>query len=563
MISLYSLHCFDTEEVVELFSSDLPEFDILERNDLVDWLRQLSTPSEQTESVFNYAQRNLEKLFAEISGDSHILRAENASELLIYCVQFSESPSLVIPDMVNRALLMLHPSCCPVSLMGAGFLKRMFDCCMEIHFEMTALVIAKAMSEDLVEGVVQNISQSTVIGEALIQIFGSGIPVANALQPSFSFTLFTDSWIKFGLCSSLVSSFVDALSSPQKYRIIVFFRHLFSLGYSPTISPLIDVLLQQDVISTLLDATVTHCSKVTSPSTSVADAVSFFTATLLLVRQSLPPCGVAQGCDIQIHLYPAVNCVCQELHAFVRLLKATIASSKLTRVTGCICLMFRELISFGSRYIDERVKEANFFPVFLDLCETFPNNNTLAQVLNDSYVTISSRLTSEGPRNVLFDYFTTGEGSRLILRMCIAVCNSASFCAFRSHCHRALQGFYMASDSPFSAVIQQKLAFLREEGNLNRLDAMTTLLQDKLTGVQYFDIGSACINSPVQEKCTNFTGGSEAEFEVPKALVKQMAKEEDNVAEDGFDFQNSSSSQVQAYPAFRDVHLLFTPSEDM
>eukprot|EP00796_Vickermania_ingenoplastis_P013286 gene13286-9127_t len=588
MISFYSLQCFDNSEITELFSPQNSEIDVLARNDLVEWLHQLQPPCEESEAVVSYVNRNMENLFQELMQFGDEVRSVNASELLFHCLQYGNECN-ALRDILTHSLTILRPEYFPITLSAANTVKRFFELCMSIDYVTTTSIVAEVMSDEVIEGVIKNIGASTSVGDGIIELFGARLMFGEILQPGFSVKSLTASWVKFNFHRCLVHQFVDAFSSPERYRLVFFVRELCTLGYSPTVGALLDVLLANETFTTMMEATIAACKKAVEGGPSidplaapVPEAVSIFTSIMRVARQTFPAMSSLSNYNFNIESYPPVASICGQLPFLVEILRSPNGRmpNALTRVKGTICLLFKELIAFRMRYVDIQVRDCGFFPVFLALCEQFPNNNTVAQILNECFSVIFSR-SSLVDDDVLLTYFTEGPGIVYLQRVSsFATDDTYHFSAIRSHSHEVLR---LLTNSAQLKEKKGTLATIINDVTVSKVKALSTYLDEELTGEDFASPGSTNVTSPINQNCINFAGvrereegGSMSPVGSPKIPEPRdsplVAPTVDGFASpvDGYDslqretflLRDCSSAQVQAYPSFRNVQLLFASTSD-
>lgn len=546
-------------------------------NDLGKWIRQVTTSCEESDAIITFVQKRVPYLFSVISQNDVKNDSLNAGELISHYVRFS-SEKKAIEEVIAEALKLFHPSSYPLSQESVEFLKRTCELCMAKNMMWTNSAVAKCLSTELIDGVLMNASSSSFTSEAIMELLGAHVMFAKYFQQDLCLASFTSAWIKLEFPKKLVLHVIEALHSPEKYLIVALFKEICLLGFNPALEPLVDALFEKSLLDSFL-AAICLSSKIflrhpNGNGCPVPEVLDTFTCLLRILRQSISFSDSSIPYNSNVLKFSPVFCVCARLDDLVDLLKISGTQCEQTavfsRVRASICSLVKELLLFGMKSIDEKVRNSGFFDVFMNLCQRFPNNNYCAKILGESFRTIFSRKNYEKNSDnsycdVLLEYFSSIEGSTHILQICTFVADeSYGVFAIRSECFRVLQ--LLLEKEWFSANNLLEIKESTESG----VAAMSALLDTELTGKNFEELGSAEVRSPVKEDVSNFAGVKElctlrSSPDIEKKDEESVApflKSLETGSQDNFILGDLISEQVQAYPSFCNVMLAFAERTD-
>lgn len=546
---------------------------------LAEWIRQAAFSSDESNAIISFAKERVLYLFSVISRNDAELDTLNAAELIFHFIQCCHEKR-GMEEVLAGALYLLIPSKYPISQAVAVIFKRICELCMARDITQTNSAVAQCMTPELIDGVVMHLGSSSIVSEALMELFGAHIMFAKFFQEDFSPASLTLPWIKFGFPKAVVKGVLEALNDPDKYLIVLFLKEVCTLGLNPAVEPLVDAFLEKDLLDSLLTAAYVSCKEFLSHSgrtgSPVLEVLDIFAMMLRLVRQNFPPPDSVFQYKGSILEYSPVSCMCGSLDNFVDLLRIPNSSVGETlafsRVRLSICSVIKELLLFQINSIDEKIRDSCYFDALINISRRFPNNNAAAQILGESFSAMFARAKFEKRSNscssdVLLKYLFSMRGVQHILQICKFASNdSYGLAPIRSHSFRVLQ-VLLAKEW----LIAELPPDVKENAEA-AVATMNLLLERELSGKGFEEKGSAGVSSPVNEEVSNFAGVKDLTYPLRNSPdIEEEKREEcespssqscENESQDNFLIGDLTSDQVQAYPSFCNVMLAFAEKTD-
>lgn len=356
-----------------------------------------------------------------------------------------------------------------------------------------------------------------------------------------------------------------------------------------------------------------------------ADAMSCLSATLKLIRRSLlVPETVEMYFHTGHHIAPFI-CVDALKHRLVALLAAPhpcwgtpVSKGRLGMRRLYICEAFVEMTRLQVEVGDRLVLECGFIPAFFDLCVAFANSDPLARLLHLCILQIFSRPLLDGEtvdealhRDALLAYIVASEkpntgGGRPdgVLSPIVWVANAPEYrytslsiyCVHLLHClstsiyvqHKDGMYFPTLKSCLESQRIQERIHNMQEpitgdkyqpKGshswnsqavvihhptiNLTGHPYINTFINETLESPTWLDGPEVILHSDIAESLKDddfclLRGTTESEKPNEAAVVFDLEALDQEVKS----LREAGSPQVQAYPCFRHMLLLFHSSTD-
>lgn len=443
-----------TVSVPKLLSSSSTVLDdVLSRSDVADYLRQFTEPTKTPKSVITFVERNMPKLLAvaqrapadsssstsqnrrtsdpastersgngegSVSGGSSAsgdwrdptVASVNATELLaVYISAAGPRASIdkIVP--VSLAALTRRDVLLPTVALSV---QRLLLAAFDADFVKTTETITLALDEEVVQGAIRNLSQSSIVAETIIALFGSALSAVSMMAHTTRTRLFTAGWIQMRFPRHFIDYLSTAIRAPSHYNYFFFFREMLKRGFSHSAGPIVDVLLQKEYMTSLIDTILDCCEeeaeaaaaaastklKLVTPlePSLTADALGILSAIVNLVRKSLitPETPEMYWCTVN-HIAP-IHVLDAHAKRFVALLECpanTTAAHHTAEILGMgrlfICEMFTEMALMHLSSTDQTLVQSGFLPAFIETCRRFPNNDTLVRLMHKCMLAIFSR----------------------------------------------------------------------------------------------------------------------------------------------------------------------------
>lgn len=551
---------FDNSEMSALFMCYDDNMEVLNRENLDQWLRHLSPLSDEATiaKVIEYVEVKKTSLFSQVTKECESrMRSENAGELIIYSIQMASGP--LIEDLLLESFNMLKITDSPLSDVAVNVFKRVVEFHVSMDSEGTASKVGEFFTNDLVISITKHIGYSTEVGGAILELLGAHIMFGKILQPTFSLQLFTSPWLNCGFPRAIVEAFPVALSCTEKNSLVYFMKELCTLGYNPTIAPVVSALLEKENFNALLNAVIQESTVVLNSSSIcvgiVPEAIEIFSVVVRLIRQTFPSNKLCSQYNHNIKIYPPIDAICSAIPDFVALLNVDkIVGGKrvLTRVRSGICSLMKELISFRMKSIDEDIKASGFFDSLLHLCEIFPNNNSVSEILHDTLSLVLSQDAKANRFDVLFGYLTSEARSEMHEKLIAFATNSDKYgyAAIRSHCYA-----FLLFDSIYR---EGEVSLTTDEHVKQKILELSVVVETELTGEAFREAGSANVPPPPSEEVLNYAGKDDRTSPTASPLLPLASPIHIDEAQA---IREQSSELVKEYPDFKAVEMVFfTPS---
>lgn len=449
----------DLGKIGKLCASDSTTVDdVLARDDLVSCLQMSRGVGVEISSVVAFVEGALSRLVAlalcpptavnsplspEKMSDTHDTAPQkqqglgshhaNATELITYFLRFSKQPREAVDRVVTMTIRVLGNGETLAPVVAHGFHGIIWEALRVDPFA-TAEAVAATLDESIVFGTIRNIASSFLVSEAVMGLFGWDQKDIHGLLPTSDPLVFTDAWIELRFPQRLVSYMPVALRAEGQLPYFCFLRDLIENGFSFGVGPMVDALLEYEVISGCVKDILLGCEEARRNPHVVpfaSQGVEVFHATIALVRRSLLPIDTSEVYNTVVTQIAPLKCIQMYAVPFCNLVVLPVITAVTSHVDSlqvALCDMFVEVLKFQVRETDQIITEIGFLEKLLMLSLKYPESNRLSTLLHQSVLLIFAGEFNAVDR-VILQHITAQETppARGFLSACMNLCTNESY----------------------------------------------------------------------------------------------------------------------------------------